>query len=661
MITNRDPYLEPYKDAIQGRANYACLLKQQLKSESPDGSLAGYALAHKYYGLHFLNGEAILREYAPNATAIYLIGNFNDWKKHSAYSFTRLASSGNWELRVSASVLPHLELYKLIIEWDGGTGERIPAYANYVIQDDQTHIFSAAVWSPQEPYTPQYEAPALGKRPLLIYEAHVGMSAEVGGVASYDHFRENVLPRIARLGYNAVQLMAIQEHPYYGSFGYHVSSFYAPSSRFGTPCALRHLIDEAHRLGLMVIMDLVHSHAVKNEVEGIGKYDGKRSIYFHEGTRGEHPLWDSLCFDYAKPSTLLFLLSNCRYWLEEYGFDGYRFDGVTSMIYQNHGLGEAFTSYNDYYNGSQDGDAIAYLTLANDLIHEIRPKAITIAEEVSGMPGLAAPIKEGGFGFDFRLAMNVPDYWIKTIKEKRDEDWSVGNIFFELTNRRNDEKTISYVESHDQALVGDKTVIFRLIDKEMYWHMSRNGRSLAVDRGMALTKIIRLLTITTINGGYLNFMGNEFGHPEWIDFPREGNSWSHHYARRQWSLADNKELRYSELLAYDHDLVSLLSEAEGFQQTNVSGYHVHEKDQVMAYGRGDLLIVVNLSPTKSYSDYLIGVPPGKYETLINTDALAYGGFGSADDSLPHFSQEMPEGTRLSLYLPTRSGVILRRS
>ena len=177
------------------------------------------------------------------------------------------------------------------------------------------------------------------------------MATEEEKVGSYNEFRENILPRIKEDGYNAIQIMAIQEHPYYGSFGYHVSSFFAPSSRNGTPEELRELIDKAHELGLAVIMDIVHSHAVKNEIEGIARMDGSYDLYFHgDPGRRYHSAWDSLCFDYGKDEVLHFLLSNCKYWMDEFRFDGFRFDGVTSMIYMSHGLGESFTDYGDYYS-----------------------------------------------------------------------------------------------------------------------------------------------------------------------------------------------------------------------------------------------------------------------------------------------------------------------
>ena len=543
-IIKNDPWLEPYRQAIEGRYNYAL---SREKSLTKGGSLSEFANGHLFFGLHKHPDGWTFREWAPNADSIYLIGEFNQWERRPEYALEK-KEHGVWEIHLAADCLKHGDLYKMYVSWPGGSGERIPAWTRRVVQDPVSLIFSAQVWEPANPYRFKHKVKP-PSQPLFIYECHIGMATEEERIGTYDEFRRLVLPRIVDNGYNAIQIMAIQEHPYYGSFGYHVSSFFAASSRFGTPEELKRLIDEAHGYGLAVIMDIVHSHAVKNSVEGLGCLDGDPNLYFHSGDRREHPAWDSLCFNYGRDEVLHFLLSNCKYWLDEFRFDGFRFDGVTSMLYRSHGLGESFSSYDDYYNLNQDGDAIAYLTLANKLIHEIKPKAITIAEEVSGMPGLAASIKDGGIGFDYRMAMGIPDFWIKLIKEYSDEDWKPGAIWWELTNRRKDEKTISYAESHDQALVGDKTIIFRLIDADMYWHMSKNDQNLMVDRGIALHKIIRLLTASTINGGYLNFMGNEFGHPEWIDFPREGNGWSYKYARRQWSLLENRQLKYADLHA----------------------------------------------------------------------------------------------------------------
>ncbi len=665
-LIRSDEWLAPFEPAIAGR-HQNVLNKMNELTGGGKQKISEFATGYLYYGLHYEDKKWILREWAPNATAIYVVGDFNNWQEENAYAMKRLSKTGgDWELKLPGKAIKHGQLFKLSIHWEGGQGERIPAWATRVVQDDNTKLFAAQAWAPAQPYVWKTSKFKPNTSPLLIYECHIGMAQDKEGVGTYREFRELVLPRIIKGGYNCIQIMAIQEHPYYGSFGYHVSSFFAASSRFGTPEELKELIDAAHAAGVAVIMDIVHSHAVKNENEGLGNFAGDPNQYFYPGGRREHPAWDSLCFDYGKNEVLHFLLSNCKYWLEEYHFDGFRFDGVTSMLYYSHGLGDNFTGYGDYYNGNEDDNAIAYLTLANLVIHEVNPKAITIAEEVSGMPGLAAPFKDGGYGFDYRMAMNIPDYWIKIIKEQRDEDWKPSSMFWEVKNRRADEKTISYCESHDQALVGDKTIIFRLIDADMYWHFKKGDENYNVERGIALHKMIRLLTASTINGGYLNFMGNEFGHPEWIDFPREGNGWSYKYARRQWNLVDNHDLCYHYLGDFDQKMLKVLKMQKDIQKTPVTEIWHNDGDQVLAFQRGDLLFVFNFSYNRSYTGYGFMVRQGTYNILLNTDDVAFGGHGLNDDSIHHLTNYDPLLARdnkgwLKLYLPARSAIVLTRA
>ena len=664
-LVKNDAYLEPYEDAIRGRHDHYLWKLNQLTGNGRK-TLTDFANGHEYYGLHKLSKGWVFREWAPNATEIYLVGDFNGWQETERYRATRIEGTGNWELRLSEKAITHGDLYKMHVYWNGGRGERIPAWVRRVVQDEQTGIFSAQVWQPEHAYEWSKKKFKPNTSPLLIYECHIGMGQDAEKVGSYTEFKELVLPRIIDDGYNCIQIMAIQEHPYYGSFGYHVSSFFAASSRFGTPEELKSLIDEAHKHGVAVIMDIVHSHAVKNEVEGLGNLAGDPNQFFYPGERREHPAWDSLCFDYGKDEVIHFLLSNCKYWLEEFHFDGFRFDGVTSMLYYSHGLGEAFCNYGDYFNGHQDDNAICYLTLANKLIHEVNPKAITIAEEVSGMPGLAARIDDGGYGFDYRMAMNIPDFWIKTIKELSDENWKPSSIFWEVKNRRSDERTISYCESHDQALVGDKTIVFRLIDADMYWHFKKGDENGVAHRGIALHKMIRLVTAAAINGGYLNFMGNEFGHPEWIDFPREGNGWSYKYARRQWNLVDNKELDYHYLGDFDKQMLRVIKSEKDFIKTPVQEIWHNDGDQVLAFMRGDLVFVFNFNPTTSFTDYGFLVPTGAYNVVLNSDASEFGGNNLADDSVTHLTNYDPlyvaeRKEWLKLYIPARSAVVLRKN
>jgi 1,4-alpha-glucan branching enzyme len=657
-----DPWLNPYIGIIDNRIRKC---KSKEKEITGDLSLSEFACGHHYYGLHKPGKEWIFREWAPNATTIYITGTFTGWKENEDYKLKKINVKGDWEILLGENVLKHGDLFKLSVHWDGGSGERIPSYSRRVIQDDKTKIFSSQVWAPEVPYKWKSNGFQVHDVAPVIYEAHIGMATEEEKTGTYNEFTRNILPVIATSGYNTIQLMAIQEHPFYGSFGYHVSNFFAASSRFGTPDDLKELIDKAHGYGLRVIMDLVHSHSVKNINEGLGLFDGSPDQYFHAGERRNHRAWDSLCFDYGKNSVLHFLLSNCRFWLEEYKFDGFRFDGVTSMIYFDHGLEKNFVSYDDYFNGGQDEDALTYLFLANKLIHIFSPGAITIAEEMSGMPGLSAPTANKGYGFDYRLSMGVPDLWIKLVKDTFDEAWDMGTLMHELTQHRPEEKIISYCESHDQALVGDKTLIFRMIDADMYTGMTKDYHNLVIDRGIALHKMIRLLTFSTSGGGYLNFMGNEFGHPEWIDFPREGNSWSYKYARRQWHLVRDRELKYHFLGAFDKAMLTINRENRLLEDRYVNRITENNFDKVIAFTRGEYLFVFNFHPANSFTDY--GIPlTGKFKIVLDSDDPKFGGFNRIDRSVIYSSVRKAERHTLNvpftlfLYLPARTAIVFRK-
>lgn len=661
MLYEQDTYLEPFKDKIEERHQRILALIRRMSVKK---SLSKGINNHMYYGLHKMkDGRWVLREWAPNAVKVYLTGDFNNWKRSEAFAL-KPVGGGNWELILDEMFLSHGELYKLFIEWPGGGAERLPAYVTRTVQDEETKSFCAQVWNPQKPYRWRHKRPSKVPFPL-IYECHIGMSGEKEGVSTFEEFRKDVLPKVADLGYNTLQIMALQEHPYYGSFGYQVSNFFALSSRFGTPEEFKRLVDDAHAKGIAVVMDVVHSHSVNNEAEGLSRFDGKEDLYFYQGEAGHHPAWGSRCFDYGKDEVKYFLLSNLKYWMEEYRLDGFRFDGVTSMIYWNHGLGQDFCDYEPYFNEGVDENALDYLALANVLVKEIYPDSITIAEEVSGLAGLAAPLSEGGFGFDYRMSMGVADHWIKWIKTLTDQEWNMGEMWWELTTKRADEKTISYAECHDQAMVGDKTIIFRLIDAEMYTSMNKESSSLVIDRGIALHKMIRLITLATAGNGYLNFMGNEFGHPEWIDFPREGNNWSYQYARRQWSLAEKGFLRYRDLQNFDREMIHLAKNEE-LLEAPAQAIVIDQEKKILIFKRMNCIFAANFNPTDSFESYGFAAPAGKYRLILDTDQAAFGGFSRLKAGEEHFSlpQKSPNGPQeyndtLFLYLPARTMQVLK--
>ena len=652
-----DGWLTPYTQEIRTRLR---LFDSRMEHISRRwGNLLEAAKGYTRMGFNrdSSTGEWIYREWAPGARELYLIGDFNNWDR-SATPLTP-DKEGIWQVRLPADALTHGQRVKVhVIGADRERRDRIPAYIRYTCQDPETYDYCGLIWEPAEPYrwkNPHW-SPARIQTPL-IYEAHVGMAGEEERIHSYREFADNVLPRVAATGYNIVQLMAIQEHPYYGSFGYHVSSYFAPCNRFGTPEDLKYLIDTAHGLGIAVLLDIVHSHAVKNLAEGLNDFDGSGGQYFHAGERdSHHPDWDSCLFDYGRAEVQEFLLSNLRWWLEEYRFDGFRFDGVTSMLYVHHGH-EPFTTLDCYFNNQVNGDAITYLQLATTLVQQVRPGAFLIAEDMSGMPGLCRPIDEGGMGFTHRLAMGLPDYWIKIIKELKDEDWRVGDMWYTLINRRYGEPNIAYAESHDQALVGDKTIAFRLMDAEMYTHMACDKPSLIIDRGIALHKMIRLATLAAGGEGWLCFMGNEFGHPEWIDFPREGNGNSYKHCRRQWSLADNPLLRYGQLLAFDRAMLRLVRETSLLTAAPARPLNLDEKNQVMAFERGGLIFVFNWNSSRAIPHYKLPAPAhGKWRVILNSDAPEFGGLGRLDPAAEHLTDKKQ---RLSLYLLPRAVIVLR--
>lgn len=641
-LVKLDPWLEPYTEEIRAR-------QARFEEKSGEyGPLQKFARSHERLGLHETEDGWIFREWAPRAQALFLTGDFCEWSR-KAWPLRRSQEGGVWEVCLPTEVIQPGDRFKIHVIGANGGHDRIPSHARLVVQDEESKGFAAKV-PDQTEYPWRHEAPGPVKAPR-IYEAHVGMATEEHRVGTYREFADNILPRVAALGYNVVQLMAIAEHPYYGSFGYHVANYFAPSSRCGSPGDLKYLIDTAHGLGLIVLMDLVHSHSVKNFAEGLAAFDGEEGLYFH---RHDHPQWDSRLFDYGRSEVSQFLLSNIAYWMTEFRFDGFRFDGVTSMLYHHHG-NFSFGHYDQYFRDGVDHESVTYLQLANQLIHEINPHALSIAEDMSGMPGLCRPIPEGGLGFDFRLAMGIPDNWIKLLKHQRDEEWELDEIYQTLVNRRYGERTIAYAESHDQALVGDKTLAFWLMDAAMYDHMGADDEDPVVDRGLALHKIIRLLTLALGGEGYLTFMGNEFGHPEWIDFPREGNNWSFQYARRQWSLADSPDLKYRALQAFD---AAMMPVAKQILPTPAARLlNLDQANQCLQFERGNDIFAVNLSPTRSVADYEFPVPEkGDYRLVLSTDDPAFGGHGRTDSQILYPTKD----GRLTIYLPCRTMLVFRK-
>ncbi len=658
-ILKIDPYLTPYNEELNDRMNSYYSKREELLGENAD--LIDFANAYNYFGIHPTEDGWVYREWAPGADVMFFTGDFNNWETYSCPM--KKLENGVFEVEISGKdSLKVGDKIQAIVFHEGELLRRIPVYATRVVHDPATNTWCAEV---DDTLFDDFQWNDEGFKPAttpFIYECHIGMAQEDYSVGSFKEFTKNILPRIKSMGYNTIQIMAIMEHPYYGSFGYQVSNFYAVSSRYGYARELKELINTAHKKGITVLLDVVHSHAVKNTNEGLNQFDGTEYQFFHEGGRGYHSAWDTKLFNYGKNEVLHFLLSNLKYWMDVYHFDGFRFDGVTSMLYHDHGLGSAFTNYSMYFSSNTDNESVTYLQLANELIHTINPNAITIAEDMSGMPGMCIPIEDGGIGFNYRLSMGIPDLWIKFIKEYKDEDWDMFKLWYELTSKRPAEKSIGYCESHDQALVGDKTIIFRLCDAEMYWSMNKGSQNAIIDRGIALHKMIRLITSTVVGEGYLNFMGNEFGHPEWIDFPREGNGWSYHYCRRQWSLVDNYCLRYHYLLDFDKAMIKMLKKERALNRPARSQW-IQDGDKVLIYTKKKLAFAFNFHPEKSFENYFVPVEEaGVYTAILTTDAHEFGGFDRIDMQYQYVAEKTVDG-RLGFfcYLPSRTAIVFKKS
>jgi len=669
-IMDIDPYLKPFESDIKLRVDAYTTGKKKLLGNHQ--SFNSFSNGDLYYGFHLMENGWIYREWAPGADALYLIGDFNYWDPNS-HSLQK-KENGNWEIFLPGlQALKHMSHVKVRVVAKGVSRDRMPLYIKRAIQDPNTHDFVGQIWHPDFEFKWQdSEFHIDNKNPLFIYEAHVGMAQEKEAIGTFNEFTEIILPKVKAAGYNTIQLMAVMQHPYYASFGYQVSNFFAVSSWFGTPDELKALINAAHLMGIAVLLDLVHSHSIKNIAEGINEFDGTDFQFFNTGTKGYHPEWDTKLFNYGKPEVLHFLLSNIKFWLEEYHFDGYRFDGVSSMLYHHHGIGVAFTDYSKYFSMDTNIEAITYLQFANDLIREVKPNAITIAEDMSGMPGMCLPVKFGGIGFDYRLSMGVPDLWVKILKELPDEKWSMSKLWFELTSRRPREKNIGYSESHDQALVGDKTLMFRLGGKEIYSHMLKNDNNLIISRALELDKLIKFITITLGGEGYLNFMGNEFGHPEWIDFPRAGNNWSYHYARRQWSLMENKDLKYEYLANFDREMLDLLRTYNVLGANDLQNLWNDEENKIIAFRKGGLVFLFNFNPSVSFPEYEL--PTGdqydsptdemcKYKVIFNSDEEMFGGFHRISTDYIYKAnklQHKDNKTGIIINTPTRTVIVLKR-
>lgn len=635
-------------------------------------SVYNYANLANELGLHCVPGEDgqnkwIWREYMPGADTVWLTTEKYHFQRHARQRFTKKAD-GIFELILPYDALAHGMYVELRVEPAAYTVlnpdgiptalKRVPAFSTWVEQNKEIPTqWCARIFHPEKPYCFREKNPEIPSF-LRIYEAHVGMAQpdtkHIGESAgTYLDFANNILPRIKKGGYTCVQLMGILEHPLYRSFGYQVSNYFAPCSRFGTPDDCKQMIDAAHALGLSVILDIPHAHACANTEQGLYQYDGTPYFFMDKINQ-----WGTPSFDFSNEMTRRFLLSNLRYWLEEYHVDGFRFDAVGNMLYKDFGVDDNFSHTGRCFYGKDgkprtNNEGELYIALANHLIHEINPKGISIAEEFSGMPGLTCLPKDGGLGFDARFAMGIPDYWEKFIKKPQD----LGSMWYEMNNHRPYDHTISYVECHDQCINGHDAMIWRLLGDDMYNAMLMETETWKVSRGLAFYRLMRLITLATADKGYLNFMGNEFGHPEWLD--------AEEHAHRQWRLAEDTSLKYACLNAWDQAQMQLVSDNIESFKTPAMFRYIHEDKRLLAFERGALLFVFNFNETQAFSDLCFAVTPGKYLEILSSDERRFAGHDNlriTEPPLEHFTQPCfdPNLGDITLYIPPMIVLVLKR-
>ena len=661
--------MKPFEINIKKRVlEYKKILNEIIKNEK---SLENFSKSYEFMGISLLpNGDIKYREYAPGAKGISIFGEFNNWNKEQYWA--QKDKFGYWEVIVpnenGAPKIQHGQIVKInVVLEDGNWMERNPIWSHYLIQNKENMILENIFWNPEIKYKWKYPEKHMKKpNSLRIYEVHIGLSSFDPKINTYKEFAEDILPRVKKMGYTAIQFMAIMEHADYASFGYHVNYLFAISSRFGTPEEFMYLIDKCHENGLYVIMDIIHSHASSNVNDGFNYWDGTDHLYFHGGDLGKHVQWDSKLYNYSSYETLRLLLSNCSYYINEYRIDGFRFDCVTSMLYTHHGIDYTFTgNYQEYFGEYFNEESAVYLMLANILIHKLNPEALTIAEDFSGMPGLCRPVNEGGYGFDYKMHMKICDKWKNFLMDIKDEEWNIGNILYTLTNRRYNENHISYAESHDQSFIGNYSLSSLLLSSERFWNMSKKSpETIVIDRGICLFKMIRLLTFALGGEGSLNFMGNEFACPDSLDFPKKENRFSYSHCRRRWDLCDNEELRYQFLYKWEV-IMNKLEEIFNFIRSKDQYISTkHEEDKVIVFEKGDLLFVFNFHPIKSFEGYQIGTKWGsKHKIILDSDEERFMGkgrlkYGHENMFLSTKKQFNNRPYNMKVYIPSRTCMVL---
>jgi 1,4-alpha-glucan branching enzyme len=605
-----------------------------------------HARLYRKLGCQLGEGSARFAVWAPNAQSVSVIGEFNQWRSDAHPAQARWDSSGIWEVEIDGVAAGQKYKY-VIVTRDGQRLEKADPFARYAQCPPETASVAwnadDYVWGDEGWMSTRARHNALDA-PMSVYEMHMGSwrRGEDGAMLDYRSTARLLADYLTRLGFTHVELLPVMEHPFYGSWGYQTTGYYAPTARYGTPQDFKFFVDTMHQAGIGVIVDWVPSH-FPNDAHGLAQFDGTY-LYEHADPRqGFHPEWKSAIFNYSRNEVRAFLLSSAMMWLDEYHVDGLRVDAVASMLYLDYARKEGEWVPNQY-GGRENLDAVSFLRLLNESAYRDHPDVQIIAEESTAWPMVSRPVYLGGLGFGMKWNMG----WMHDTLEYMHEDpihrrWHHGQLTFSLIYAFNENFMLPL--SHDEVVYGKGSLLDKMPGDD--WRQFANLRLL-------------LGHMWAHPGKKLLFMGAEFG---------QRREWNHDNGLDWWLLGHDRNAglqRWMEdlnhLYRHERALHEIDFDSAGFAWIDCND----AENSVISYLRkardgSCLLVVANFTPVPR-ENYLVGVPQaGLWRERLNSDATLYGGSGVGNQGGAHSVPVAAHGHfhSLNLRLPPLGLLILQ--
>ena len=616
----------------------------------PDDSMAVYLFhqgsnykCYEYFGCHKAEGGHVFRTWAPNARAVYITGEFCGWDPRR-WPMEKISDGGIWEVTIPG--LNQYDLYKIVVESpDGELLYHADPYASHnetrpgtasKVYDLPDYQWGDAAWMEER------RKADIVNRPMNIYEMHAGSwkKGEDGETLDYERLADELIPYIQEMGYTHIELMPLSEYPFDGSWGYQVTGYFAPTSRYGTPEMMMRFIDRCHQAGIGVLMDWVPAHFPR-DAHGLRRFDGTPCYEYADPRKGEHPDWGTMIFDYGRGEVISFLISSAANWADRYHIDGLRVDAVASMLYLDYGKKDGNWMPN-IYGGNWNLEAIELLKRFNNYLHSAFPGVVTIAEESTAFPKVTHPVDEDGLGFDFKWNMGWMNDTIRYMQT--DPFFRKGvhnNLTFSLTYAFSENYILPL--SHDEVVHGKASLIgkmpgeyevkFANLRAYIAYMYAHPGKKL-VFMGSEMAQFDEWSEEKTIGWDLLKFdMHRKFWefskalcrfYRETSPFWEEDGSWDGF----DWLSCDNAEQNIISFLRRDH-------------------------------AGNELIVVCNFSSV-TREKYRIGVPRrGRYDELFSTDNADFGGSGTLNGQV--YTKQAPMHGRpccVELTLPAFSTIFL---